>query len=330
MKIVLILFAFFLGFCPAILVGQNLLPNANFEDTVPTNPSFVYMPVGWVSPTTEGFNYMTPYNNATPQHLLFSSPSNLVGYQVAKSGVGYIGILVYHLYDTVYRSGVREYLQAQLNSPLIADTTYCFQVYLSLPDSIHFGSRNQLGAYFSNTAVSAPINTRLPYTPQLIVTPNNYVTDKQNWVQYNASYKALGGEQYITIGNFNDTNSIDTITLGGGPKFYHRASYYYLDDVYLGSCDSVPDLATAIEEQDQKAKLKLYPNPSQGVFQIDLPSSNKEVYIFQLYDLNGRLVYSETITKSKQFDLSELPNGMYLVRIQDEMGKVSSEKVIKR
>ena len=68
-----------------------------------------------------------------------------------------------------------------------------------------------------------------------------------------------------------------------------------------------------------------------GVFQIDLPSSNKEVYIFQLYDLNGRLVFEASVKQSRQLQLGDLPSGMYHYRLMSngvpqKIGKVIIQK----
>jgi hypothetical protein len=295
-------------------MGQNLLPNPSFEDTIQrANPVHLYSPVWWETATREGFNYLTPLNNSIDSR--YGAPYNVNGYQEAYSGVSYIGMLIYHLYDTVRRNPRREYMQAQLNRVLQADSTYCFQIYLSLADSSHFASRGQLGVYFSNNAVYENHWEHLPYTPQIIVSPNDYVVEKEEWVLYSSTYKATGGEEYITIGNFNDTTSLDTIDVGGGGEFWHKAFYYYIDDVFLGHCDSLPDTTIGLNENELKNKLKLYPNPVGKQFYVDY--SGQEQLHFQLYNLMGQKVKAAFQQEGNryQFSSGHLPKGVYLLEV---------------
>jgi NADPH-dependent 7-cyano-7-deazaguanine reductase QueF-like protein len=306
--------------CPAFIVGQNLLPNPSFEDTVlRTTP--LYLPADWNAATREGFNYFTPYNDDTQQHLLFNVPYNLNGYQVTRTGEAYIGMKIYSLYSlgSNQRNGRREYMQAQLNHVLQADSTYCFQIYLSLADSTRFASRNQLGVYFSNTAVYENHWEHLPYNPQIIVSPNDYVVEKEEWVLYSSTYTASGGEEYITIGNFNDTTSLDTLFVGGGDSsnISFINTYYYIDDVFLGHCDSLPDTTIGLRENALKNKLKLYPNPVGEQFYVSY--SSQEQLQFQLYNLMGQKVEAAVQKEGSRYRFSSghLPQGVYLLRVKD-------------
>ena len=199
----------------------------------------MYLPKDWDAANNEGWIYHTPYNNITNPN--FGAPNNLVGNQSARTGNSYVLLMLYDLYSS-NRSPRREYLQVKLKRRLQFDSTYCFQLFMSLADSMQFASKNMLGVYFSANAVGANNTSYLPYQPQLVVSPNTFITDRVNWVEINMQYKALGGEEYITIGNFNDTNYIDTTFVpGGGNQFWMQASYYYIDDVWLSHCDSLPD-----------------------------------------------------------------------------------------
>lgn len=300
-------------------MGQNLIPNPSFEDTVDVKVTPLYLPAKWKSATREGFNYLTPYNNKVQQHLLYSAPYNFIGYQVARTGNAYIGMKIYNLYPlgANQRSGLREYIQAQLSRVLQTDSTYCFQIYLSLADSSRFASRNQLGVYFSNTAVYENHWEHLPYTPQIIVSPDDYVIEKEEWVLYSSTYTAIGGEEYITIGNFNDTTSLDTLFVGGGDSnnVSFINTYYYIDDVFLGHCDSLPDTTIGIFENELKHKLKLYPNPVGEQFYVAY--SGQEHLQFQLYNLMGQQVEAAVHKEGNRyrFSTAHLPKGVYLLEV---------------
>ena len=148
MKKTLILI-FLIKFC-VYAYTQNLIPNYSFEDTT-TRVTPLFLPADWEAATLEGWNYYTPLQNQT--YPYWGSPNNVNGYQQAKTGSAYVGINIYDLWSNS-RSTLREYMQVQLKRPLVFDSTYCFQLYISLADSIHFASKNMLGVYFSQNAVS--------------------------------------------------------------------------------------------------------------------------------------------------------------------------------
>ena len=310
----------FIGFwfCLKLSLGQNYVPNYSFEDTL-TRTTPLYPAKDWVAATQEGWNYMTPYNNLSQQHLDYSAPANFPGYQVARTGIAYAGILIYHLY-TKARNPRREYMQVQLKQSLVFDSTYCLQLFVSLADSVRFASRGQLGIYLSNNAVSSSGTNRLPYTPQIIVSPNTYITDKINWVEFNFQYQAQGGEEYITIGNFNDTTAIDTMFVGGGDSTNvdYLNTYYYLDDIWLSHCDSLPEsLVTGLNEPLLKQQFKVYPNPF--VSQITVESKGKENLAFKLYNGLGQEVEVEVQQQGQHHQIStgHLPKGIYWLRVSD-------------
>jgi len=176
-----------------------------------------------------------------------------------------------------------------------------------------------LGVYFSSNAVSANHTEHLPYTPQLVVSPNTYITDKVNWVKIDLQYQAQGGEEYITIGNFNDTNYIDTTFVpGGGNAFWMQASYYYLDDIWLSHCDSLPEsLVSGLNEPFLSQMFKVYPNPF--VSEITIESKGKENLQFMLYNSLGQVVEVQVQQRGhrQQISTGNLPKGIYWLRVSD-------------
>ena len=75
----------------------------------------------------------------------------------------------------------------------------------------------------------------------------------------------------------------------------------------------------------------IYPNPFESELEAFIPSTGSQVQV-RLYNLLGQEVYSETYTSGEEvisMDLSQLPSGMYLMRIQGERLNFTT-KVIKR
>lgn len=222
-------------FWAVLCTAQNLIPNHSFEDTAKIINGFDW-PAGWEM--AAGLNTGPEFYNEF-QDTLWTIPQSFSGYQYPYNGTKYLGLTMYLLYKD-YKP-LRDYIQSQLEHPLLEDTNYCFRIFVNLPDSMQQASRNQLGVYFSNSRVSSTSNLNLPYTPQIVVSPTQYISDKENWTVYNHTYRASGGERFMTIGNFNDTTGIDTIYAGynrNDLRFF--GTYYFIDNLYLGSCDSLP------------------------------------------------------------------------------------------
>jgi hypothetical protein len=89
------------------------------------------------------------------------------------------------------------------------------------------GLSTSIGAYISVTAPSSAVNTPLPFTPQVVSTGS--VNATTGWTLISGIYTAIGGEQFITIGNFN-TDALTTVNNGPvtGSK---NSAYYYIEDV---------------------------------------------------------------------------------------------------
>jgi photosystem II stability/assembly factor-like uncharacterized protein len=66
-----------------------------------------------------------------------------------------------------------------------------------------------------------------------------------------------------------------------------------------------------------KVFLNIYPNPNQGIFNLE---TNVDNYNLNIYNMLGELVYDESNINStkKLFDLSNLNNGVYFVKIVSE------------
>jgi gliding motility-associated-like protein len=206
------------------LFGQNLVPNPSFENFTicPIGPDELDKAIPWMSP-----------NIATPDaHNICSSnndnhvPGNFAGFQYARTGLGYAGIFTYWLND--YGS-VREYLQAPLVSTLDSGQVYAVTFYVSLAEqSSH--AIDKLGAYFSPNPISWFDQFSLSsYSPQIVET--DVITNVSDWIKVSGCFIANGGEQYITIGNFEtDANSI-LPEVNPSSTFGAEISYYYIDDV---------------------------------------------------------------------------------------------------
>lgn len=219
-------------------------------------------------------------------------PQNLWGYQDAHSGVGYAGIFVFSVFSSTPPH--REYIQVELTDSIIKGIPYRVSFYVSLADKYGYAI-SSIGLFFSHTAISRNDENRFDTVPQVINPIGSPLMDKENWMLVSDTFISnIGGEKYITIGNFNDDSNSDTLALNDGSVQWFR-SYYYVDDV------SVVSLSTSIKEAGS-IKFEVYPNPNNGSFTLQLKEPANNITI-TLYDAQGRKVFE----KRERATIKQLP-----------------------
>ena len=289
--------------------AQNLVPNGSFETytTCPTGGSQINLAIPWQGVTTNSTDYYNACSNT------YNVPSVGAGdWQYARTGVAYAGIWAINSYGGDYR----EYLQIKLDSTLIQDSCYLVEFYCNPIDAARY-CVNKMGAYLSNTAVSAvgplPNGLVLQYTPQIV--SHGFLNDTLNWMRVGGYYKANGGERYITIGNFSTDSATDTLHLGGSN---YDGAYYFIDDVTvkkLTGCDST----LSVPEFNNDVNFKLYPNPNDGNMIFEYSLATKSIGEFIIYDITGRVINKYKLndgqTNLLNISESELRNGVYFYSV---------------
>ncbi|MBQ4821020.1 T9SS type A sorting domain-containing protein [Aquimarina sp. MMG016] len=77
-----------------------------------------------------------------------------------------------------------------------------------------------------------------------------------------------------------------------------------------------------------EAEVNVYPNPSRGTIRIDFPNSHKH-YNLRIQDRLGKVI-KNIQTSTKNIDISELPNGLYLFTFNTtQSNKLVTKKVVK-
>ena len=241
--ITILLFTLFSLLITTVLNAQNLVPNPSFEiiSSCPTNQGQLNKAVPWFSPTYyTGLDMSDLLNECSPTFPIsdVSIPNNGWGYQYPRTGKGYAGVESFNLMD-----GAREYISVKLDSALIAGKTYCVGFYASLEnkDTFTVYSIDRMGAYLSSTAINLNTYHYIPVIPQIENPKGHFLSDTLNWMLVSGTYIAQGGEQYITIGNFYPTDSVNYIPT----NITNTASYYYLDDVSVYDCNAPAYAANA-------------------------------------------------------------------------------------
>ena len=147
----------------------------------------------------------------------------------------------------------RRYMQTKLLTPLIAGKTYTFTMYVGAAKSKYSTlshNRNlmtNIGVYFSPHQLRDYGNYhRVNVAPQLRFTQWDIDgLDTFQYVKLSGSYTASGGEEYMTIGNFDYASQFNIVYVdttydqSGNLMIYHDFPVY-IDDVSLVADDSLP------------------------------------------------------------------------------------------
>lgn len=252
------------------VVAQNLVPNPSFETytTCPMGPSTFGIDVPpWSTPDTATPDYYNACSTPFPPAPSMDVPSNIQGYQNARTGVGYAGLISADETIPGLPDDWREYLQVQLTSPLVAGTQYCIEFYWSLADASPYYVE-EIGVYLSNTQVNLLQSNALPFTPQVEQT-GTPLNDTTNWVAFQQNYTAVGGESFIVIGNFHNPSSTTSGSTGTSCNIAAGGcfAYYYIDDVSVeaGAC-CFSSVTPVVPQCETDPPVTLIPTTSGGTW----------------------------------------------------------------
>lgn len=231
--------------------SQNLIPNPSFEDTsaCPTGFSQVCITGAygddqvrnccppWMRTTCASPDYYNQCN--TNSHVFYNVgvPNNSLGFQVARTGQGYMGVITF---DSSF-SDYKEYISAPLDAPLEANKQYYAEMFVSLSDGSEFAS-DKIGMCFTYGLPVPPVPGIEAYLlnnrPQIANRSGNIISDTLNWFKISGTFRARGGENYVTIGNFNPDSTTLTVSTGivRISSGTYSGSYYYIEDVALIPC----------------------------------------------------------------------------------------------
>jgi hypothetical protein len=180
--------------------------------------------------------------------------------------------------------------------------------------------------YKSNNALVA-----VSFNPELV----ELTKPETNVIRINANLQ----ENYDSLQIYANTNLVKSVTSGltiGNNLIDYRisasATYSIYVKGYVGNVGyssvikSVGMVYVGISNPKNKS-LEIYPNPSNGLFKLDLPVDKIENSTLEVYSLSGSKVYSMVITEStNQIDLTNLNSGTYLLKLSKD-GIIYSEKV---
>ncbi|CAM1345221.1 InlB B-repeat-containing protein [Tenacibaculum amylolyticum] len=85
-------------------------------------------------------------------------------------------------------------------------------------------------------------------------------------------------------------------------------------------------VTASVVDEEFNTNIKIYPNPSKGIIHIDL-KIGYELKKVTVYNTVGKEVLK---TEKTTIDISDLVDGMYIIKVTDSEGKVAQRKIIKQ
>ncbi|MEQ8910572.1 MAG: OmpA family protein [Vicingaceae bacterium] len=218
-------------------ISDNLVPNPSFEilEKRVKEAGQVTYAAPWRAAT------MNPIDlySADAKSDEFGVPKNKYGAEEAKTGINYAGVSFYG-----YRGRQpRTYLETQLVKKLEAGKEYCVKFHISLSDMSKYASNN-ISAHLSKEEINEMSEANLKLEPHVQSITNKIYQQQFLWKEVCSKYKAEGGEQFLTIGNFksDDETRLEKIRLSrefSGRQFYD--AYYFVDDVSVIAMDKLEE-----------------------------------------------------------------------------------------
>ena len=203
------------------LLSPNFINNPSFEDyyNCPDMMAELYNAKNWWGFSTDYFNSCA--------NMYVSVPANLTGFQYAHTGNAYAGLIIYA--NDVLNYDYRETIKTKLNDSLIINKRYCTKFYISLANFIfqnYYVLLDSIGVLLTKDSVP---DTDTAFLSNGIKAQNNiFNLDTVNWLKISNSFIANGGEQYLTIGNFDNVINYLSGVLS--------EIYVYVDDVSVCEC----------------------------------------------------------------------------------------------
>lgn len=197
---------------PSLLQPASFTTKAEYNYI--SNPEFEHHPKAFFS-IMSFEDHVTDWSVASISPDLYLSPTG------ALSGNSFLGIRVFSLKKDI------EYVQNKLRFPLEKDSLYCFSAYLKLSPGSQYAT-NAFGFLFSNepTYIDTDELLKVKASKHLNTQILNY---KTRWMKVQCTYTAKGGEQYVTIGSFQNHKELKLVKVPGTTP----ESYYYIEDVSL-------------------------------------------------------------------------------------------------
>jgi hypothetical protein len=296
-----------LGVC-SFAHSQELVPNGDFNYSDTCQPGSLmngFMTEPWVQWSSSP-DFYHPCKQED-----YSVPDSFGGGSNPLEGNGYIGMVVY---VTTFTG--REFVTVELLNALTEDVSYHVEFNVSMMDSAWYATKN-IGTLF--TVNLPPLNQAvlLGLEPQVKYQGTDFLSNKNGWLKIEGSFIAEGGENQLTIGNFDTDEETDTLFVtGGGMPPSHSEVYWSQAHYYIDGVSVIPDsIYLGVDDIENEEVFNLYPNPNSGTFTVMAGVDASRIAEMTIWGIRGQQVYKQFLQSGTNNINIEAPNGLYFYEV---------------
>ena len=137
------------------------------------------------------------------------------------------------------------------------------------------------------------------------------------------------GDGMSFFANSDGNGTISFRWVAGAPWIYNFDAQFGSFFKYYFQIDNV----VGINSYDKYQEIEVFPNPSHDIFNISITGFDNETVNVGVYNVIGEVLYSESVTSKNDlmktsFDLSDIPDGIYFIRVIAENG-YTVKKIVK-
>jgi hypothetical protein len=233
---------------------------------------------------------------------------------------------------------------------------FIFDCTQNLVIEIVWGDNGNYGAYQDEYKVysSSTSFTSVVYGYADSETPPNY--DGNSTSRPNTTFFIEGepvGDSYSVSFSVKNANSqpinnavvmvgtLEQLVDGSGATTFDLLADDYMYSVYADGYAPIVNVPFTVDGDEQLnvimyissldqlyQDIKVYPNPSSGLFSIDFGASDYHDAIIEITDINGKILYvSKAVSARENIDLGGLQRGLYFIRINSQ-GMIYTTKFI--
>ena len=180
---------------------------------------------------------------------------------------------------------------------------------------------------------------------------NKTIEESMVLITYSVTFNVVDASSHVVenvLIEFNSENKYTDssgealfaeIAIGENLNFMLRKEGYWDYDSTLNVVNSdvvfnaILSSTTSIISVD-KENIKIYPNPSSGLFNLEIDNTENIQYLIKVYDILGSVVYQNQIKGSQyikqQIDLSTYAKGIYFLSVESDYNVISNRKIIKK
>jgi len=212
------------------VLAQNLVPNPSFEEYTSCPGYYSQGPKEFRATGWRSANAGSPDQFHSCSRGEADVPYNWAGVADSFDGQGYAGIYMWMDNDRNYR----EYLECKLVEPLIKDSTYTIEFQFRHSSYSRY-CIDRIGLLLTDSLIQLPHDRAFSVQPTLLVIQDSALTERTGyWERAFREFKAKGGEEFLTIGNFSSDAETHYYKIQFQPDqqdMLRQSAYYYVDAV---------------------------------------------------------------------------------------------------